>query len=73
MIDAANLTPDQRRAEVEAGNAITYPWPGTMKSLRLHAQHTMGDSTQKYEVNLNPAADYLSNPDAVHTAYIIPV
>lgn len=71
-IDGAYLSPKQKRAEVERGNTVLYPWAGNQKSLQFNASDIMLGSSRRYKAELELHPDWATDPDAVHKAKLIP-
>jgi hypothetical protein len=73
IIDGAYLSPKEKRAEVEKGNTVKYPWAGNLKSLQFNASDIMLGSSAKYVIDIDYAPGYLEQSDLVHTAWIKPL
>lgn len=73
VVDGSFLSPSKKRAEVEAGNTVFYPWGGNQKSLEINASDIMRGSSRSYKAELELAPDWHSDPDAMNKAFIKPL
>ncbi len=72
-INASFLSPLEKRAAVDRGDTIFYPWAGNQNSLVRNAADIMGPSSTMYTTRLDLAPGWEREPDLVHKAWIIPV
>ncbi len=66
------LSPAQKRAAVERGEAVFYPWAGNPKSQALNASDIMLGSSVGWTCELDLAPGWQEQSDLVHKAWIRP-